>query len=107
MYYYRIFKTDFTLEKYIIEYQTKVSIPFARYRAANIRKQIEKERWDNIKRFERYCSPSHSTALSDEFHYVLESRCNIFTKFLDQTCKHRKIQTINDFFERDVHTTIK
>lgn len=75
---YRIFKTEFALEKYITECQPNVYIPFARIRTTNNRLPIEKGRWENIVRSNRYCTLCNLNLLGDEYHYILE--CTYFTE---------------------------
>ena len=50
------FKTDFAFEKYIIELPMKAYIDLAKFRTTYNRLPIEKGRWDNIERYERYCN---------------------------------------------------
>lgn len=75
---YRIFKTEFALEKYITECQPNVYIPFARIRTTNNKLPIEKGRWENIARSNRYCTLCNLNLLGDEYHYILE--CTYFTE---------------------------
>lgn len=73
---YRIFKTEFKLEKYIIQIEPKYYIPMARFRTTNNRLPIEKGRWEHIERSQRYCTLCNYNILGDEFHYLLE--CDYF-----------------------------
>ena len=75
---YRIFKTEFALEKYIIECQPNEYIPFIKIRTTNNRLPIEKGRWENIVRYHRYCTLCNLNLLGDEYHYILE--CTYFTE---------------------------
>lgn len=72
MLHYRIFKTDFAFEKYIIELPIKAYIDLAKFRTTNNRLPIEKGRWDNIERNERYCNLCNTNLIDDEFHYLFE-----------------------------------
>lgn len=69
---YRIFKTDFMLEKYITKLQPSLYIPIARYRTTNNRLPIEKGRWENIDRNRRFCQLCNKNLIGDEYHYLFE-----------------------------------
>ena len=69
---YRIFKTDFKTEFYFTELQSKFYIPIARFRTTNHRLPIERGRWENIERSQRFCTLCTLNALGDEFHYLFE-----------------------------------
>ncbi|MEW8546520.1 MAG: reverse transcriptase family protein [Candidatus Thiodiazotropha sp.] len=73
---YRIFKTDFLFEKYITELPANSYIALAKFRTTNNRLPIEKGRWDNIDRNERYCNLCNTNLIGDEFHYIFE--CEFF-----------------------------
>ena len=73
---YRIFKTDFKTELYFTELQSKFYIPIARIRTTNHRLPIERGRWENIERSQRFCTLCNRNALGDEFHYLFE--CDFF-----------------------------
>ena len=73
---YRIFKTTFTLEKYVTEMPLKSAITLAKFRTTNNKFPIEKGRWDDTNRNLRVCNLCNKNALGDEYHVLLE--CDIF-----------------------------
>lgn len=75
---YRIFKTEFNLEKYITELSPKIRITLAKFRTTNNRLPIEKGRWENIERNQRYCHLCNNNSVGDEYHYLFE--CAYFTE---------------------------
>lgn len=73
---YRIFKTNFILETYILELSTKSYIALAQFRTTNNKLPIEKGRWENIDRSQRYCSLCNRNLIGDEYHFLIE--CEYF-----------------------------
>ena len=73
---YRIFKTIFTLEKYVTEMPLKSAITLAKFRTTNNKLPIEKGRWDNTNRNLRICNLCNKNALGDEYHVLFE--CDFF-----------------------------
>ena len=59
---YRILKTGF----YLIALQSKFYIPITRFKATNHRLPIERGRWENIERSQRFCTLCNRNALGDE-----------------------------------------
>ena len=64
---YRIFKTEFTTESYITKLHSNFYIPLARFRTTNNRFSVEKGRWDNIERSQRFCTMCNYNVLGDDF----------------------------------------
>ena len=75
---YRIFKTEFKIEPYITELQPRSYITLSRFRTTNNRLPIERGRWENVDRLQRFCNLCTGNMLGDEFHYLLE--CTYFTE---------------------------
>ena len=65
---YRIFKTTFTLEKYVTEMPLKSAITLAKFRTTNNKLPIKKGRWDDTNRNLRICNLCNKNALGDEYH---------------------------------------
>ena len=84
---FRIFKTDFAFEKYIIELPIKAYIDLAKFRTTNNRLPIEKGRWDNIERNERYCNLCNTNLIGDEFpkYYLKHYNTLKFTQLMSST----------------------
>ena len=66
---YRLFKTTFSLEKYINDMPLKSAILPARFRTTNHKLPIEKGNWENIERNQRLCNLYNKNALNDEYHF--------------------------------------
>ena len=64
------------LEKYLIEFSVKSYITLAKFRTTNNRLPIEKGRWDNIERNQRFCPLCNCYLIGDEFHYLFQ--CEFF-----------------------------
>ena len=71
---YRIFKTNFKIEPYITELQPRSFITLSRFRTTNNRLPVERGRWENVDRSQRFCNLCTGNMLGDEFHYLLECK---------------------------------
>ena len=67
---YRIFKTNFGFEQYLVSLPIKQQILFMQIRTRNHRLPIETGRWQRIQRDERLCNLCQAET-GDEFHYML------------------------------------
>ena len=76
----RIFKTEFKIEPYITELQPRSYITLSRFRTTNNRLPIERGRWENVDRLQRFCNLCTGNMLGDEFHYLLECTYMYFTE---------------------------
>lgn len=97
---YRIFKTNFVLEKYLIELSVKSYITLAKFRTTNNRLPIEKGRWDNIERNQRFCPLCNCNLIGDEFHYLFQceffkdSRQKLLPRYYVRNCNIYKFQKL-------------
>ena len=71
--FYRIFKKEFGLAKYLSGVQNKRLFSFIKFRTRNHRMPIETGNWHRIPVNERLCTQCNNK-LGDEFHYLLECR---------------------------------
>ena len=71
---YRIFKTNFKIEPYITELQPRSFITLSRFRTTNNRLPVERGRWENVDRSQKFCNLCTGNMLGDEFHYLLECK---------------------------------
>jgi hypothetical protein len=71
---YRIFKTDYKFEEYLIFWMNKVPFLYVNLELhlTNYKFPIEKGRWSNIPREIRYCELCQENNIVDEYHYILE-----------------------------------
>ena len=67
---YRIFKTNFGFEQYLVSFPIKQQICFMQIRTRNHRLPNETGRWQRIQRDERLCNLCQAE-IGDEFHYML------------------------------------
>ena len=92
---YRIFKTNFKIEPYITELQPRSFITLSRFRTTNNRLPVERGRWENVDRSQRFCNLCTGNMLGDKFHYLLE--CKYFIeerkKYLPK-CYLRHVNTL-------------
>ena len=69
---YRIFKTDFKFEEYFNILDEQNSLLLCKFRTTNHKLPIEKGRWSNIPRENRYCELCQKKQIGDEYHYIFE-----------------------------------
>ena len=75
---YRTFKINFKIEPYITDLQPRSFITLSRFRTTNNRLPVERGRWENAERSQRFCNLCTGNILGNEFHYWLE--CKYFTE---------------------------
>ena len=103
---YRILKTNFELEYYLLNLPKDLRIFLTRLRTCNHRLPIETGRWNNIERNLRKCTKCNCNSIGDEFHYILE--CTFFSNdrkmYLDNrfctypnTFKFHELMNTNNF----------
>ena len=69
---YRIFKTDFKFEEYFYILDEQNSLLLCKFRTTNHKLTIEKGRWSNIPRENRYWELCQKNQIGDEYHYIFE-----------------------------------
>ena len=69
---YRLFKTEFKFEEYLVKLPTKYKIAMIKFRMCNHKLPIERGQYRNIPRSDRYCELCNDNKLGDEFHFLLE-----------------------------------
>ena len=67
---YRLFKTKFCLEKYLVTLPPKFRKPLLQMRTRNHHLPIETGRWNQIARDERLCHICNAE-ISDEYYYIM------------------------------------
>ena len=75
---YRIFKTEFCFENYLVSMSKKDRLSMIRFRCRNNKLPIETGSYFNTPRETRYCTKCEENMLGDEFHVLLE--CAFFKK---------------------------
>ncbi len=68
---YRLFKTSFEFEKYLVKLPYPKYTQLCRFRTTNHKLPIEIGRYRNIPRAERHCTLCDQGTLGDEFHFIL------------------------------------
>ena len=84
---YRLFKTTFEFENYLIKTPHQFLKFIIRFRTRNHRLPIETGSWSGIKSVERKCPLCKcSSSIADEFHYLLECKSleNERKRFIDK-----------------------
>jgi hypothetical protein len=79
----RIFKPDFKFEEYFNILDEQNSLLLCKFRITNHKLPIEKGRWSNIPRENRYCELCQKNQIGDEYtgltmfvlYFVLATRC--------------------------------
>ena len=69
---YRVFKTEWGCEKYLLELPTCYRIPMCKFRTCNHKLSIEKGRYTNVPRAQRMCNMCDAAQLGDEFHFLFQ-----------------------------------
>ena len=67
-----IFKIDFNFENYLSKLSYKYAISLCRFRLSNHKLPIEKDRYKDVNRYERYCTVCNTDKIGDEFHFLFE-----------------------------------
>ena len=67
---YRIHKTSFGVEKYLIKLSSKYLKYFCKFRTCNTKLPVEIGRWQNLPRKDRTCKLCLRNDIGDEFHYL-------------------------------------
>ena len=98
MEFYNLYKKELYFESYIDNLSMKRRKVIAKLRLSNHKFPIEKQRYSNIRRNERYCSICNSNEIGDENHYLLkctndnlEKLRNDFIKEITKILKEFKI----------------
>ena len=73
---YRIYKTTFSIESYLVNLPRKFRTSLIKFRTTNHHFPVEKGRWNGTPRNERLCHFCNSNKIGDEFHYLME--CDSF-----------------------------
>ncbi len=73
---YKLFKKDFTFEKYLVSLPYSLRQPFLKFRLCNHKLPIQQSRLQNIARAERLCNICDVNEVGDEFHYLFNCSCN-------------------------------
>ena len=68
---YRIFKSTFAFEKYLVDIPMNLALSLCHFRCSNHKLPVEKGRLFNIERRLRTCDLCQLNALGDELHYIL------------------------------------
>jgi hypothetical protein len=68
----RIFKTEFKFEEYFNILDEQNSLLLCKFKTTNHKLPIEKGRWSNIPRENRYCKLCQKNQIGDEYHYIFE-----------------------------------
>ncbi|MEW8547673.1 MAG: reverse transcriptase family protein, partial [Candidatus Thiodiazotropha sp.] len=71
---YRLFKSEFKMEEYMLKLCKTNCITLCKYRTTNHRLPIETGRWNNTDRSDRICTLCDNREIGDEFHYLLDCK---------------------------------
>ena len=71
---YRIYKSEFKFEEYLKILPVGYSKALCKFRTCNHRLPIERGRYRNIARYERYCELCDDNIVGDEYHFILECK---------------------------------
>jgi hypothetical protein len=95
---YRIYKTNFGLEKYFSLLPSDLVYSLCKFRCISHKLPIEHGRFLNIDRSDRICDLCSVGEIGDEFHYIFN--CNFFNderkKYIPENVY--KVKNVNSFF---------
>lgn len=82
---YRIFKTNFECERYLLLLPCKLRKILVKFRTTNHHLPVEIGRWGTVERSKRYCNLCNCNKIGDEFHVILECKAlsKLRSQFLD------------------------
>ena len=69
---YRLYKTEFRFEDYLVKLPNVHRIVLCRFRLGCSKLPVERGRYHNVPRERRYCSLCHDGKVGDQFHLLLE-----------------------------------
>ena len=83
---YRLFKTDFALEPYLLTLSYNNRITLCEFRVSDHKLAIELGRHLNIHKEERYCNLCQQGKIGNEYHFLLECNTlvNIRSKYMSE-----------------------
>jgi hypothetical protein len=90
---YNLIKDEWGMEHYLRKLPRKLRIPLCKFRSSSHKLQIERGRYNNVPRHERYCTLCNTNKLGDEFHFLLECNAldNIRRKYFEQNMLVRNV----------------
>lgn len=68
--YYKLFKSQFGLENYLLRLPEDKRIWISKLRTCNLKIPMETGRWYNIARTDRICTLCNESCIGDEYHYL-------------------------------------
>ena len=69
---YKTYKSNFGIEKYLLNTPENIYKPLVQYRTLNSKLPIEIGRYQNVDRHDRHCKLCNLNTIGDEYHYILE-----------------------------------
>ena len=84
---YRIFKTDFKFENYLLKLPNKLMKPLLTMRVSNNKFPVNHSRYFGIPRGERVCSLCNSGDIGDDFHYLFKCDFDAFVQLRKTSLK--------------------
>ena len=90
---YRIYKTDHKYEHYLDVLPIFNAQSLINFRMCNNHLPIEKLRWSNIERTQRFCHVCNSDEIGDEYHYLF--KCAHFNELRNTMIPARYLRNIN------------
>ena len=69
---YRIFKTEFKFENYLVDFPTKLRINYSKFRCRSHRLPIEEGIFSEINKESRLCTKCDLLDIGNEFHYIFK-----------------------------------
>lgn len=71
---YRSYKCNFNLEEYLLSLPVAYRKSVCKFRTSNHKLAIEKGRYSNVPRNQRFCNMCNANVIGDEFHFVFECK---------------------------------
>ena len=98
---YKLYKTKFECEKYLISLPNDHRIILCKFRTTNHKLAVELGRYSNVLRCQRFCNICNVDTLGDEFHFIFECPAlnDIRLTYLD--LQNGDTQMLNDIMASD------
>ena len=92
-YNYKIFKTEFCFERYLVILDGALRRNILKFRFSNHKLPIHSQRFLNIPRDERVCELCETGELGDEFHYLFNCK--------DERIMRERANALNPYFKNN------
>jgi hypothetical protein len=102
---YRIFKSDFTFENYLLHLPENLRVKYTRFRCRNHKLPIEIGAHTGVARENRKCTKCNLGEIGDEFHYIY--KCKAFLTERKKFLKEENLKTPSTYNYNKLFNNVK